>query len=126
MRAIYLTSQRPYEIWVGEDTKEFAFGVGVPVMVIFIYMRQPSSRNGKLKNRHSGRSKYICDQYLNYLLHCRLLGISEANQRAYGFIWLFSFKFPQQSLWQKLRRENFCFLCCMYTCNSNHDYPAFG
>jgi len=30
--------QRPYWLWIGENAKEFFFGVGVPIIVVFIFM----------------------------------------------------------------------------------------
>ena len=61
---------RPYWLWIGENTKEFFFGVGVPVIVIFIFMTaQFFTRWGNLKNvkRWSLDDVYLISVLITYI-----------------------------------------------------------
>ena len=108
-----LTSQRPYEIWVGENIKEFSFGVGVPIMVIFIYMASKIFSQWKnLKNRTFWSLENIF--VISILITCctvALLGVSRGEATR---IWIYLavfFQIPTAVFMAKIAKGEFLFFC---------------
>jgi hypothetical protein len=54
--------QRPYWLWIGENTKEFFYGVGVPIMVVYIFMTTQTF--GRWLYLHNFKNWTIDDIYL--------------------------------------------------------------
>lgn len=108
-----LTSQRPYGIWVGENTKEFSFGIGVPVMVIFIYMASTIFSQWKnLKNLTFWSLENILVMSI-LITSCTvaLLGISRGESTR---IWIYLavfFQIPVAVFMAKIAKGEFLFFC---------------
>lgn len=107
------TSRRPYGIWVGENLKEFSFGVGVPVMVIFIYMASKIFSQWKnLKNSTFWSLENIL--VISILITCctvALLGISRGESTR---IWIYLavfFQIPAAVFMAKIAKGEFLFFC---------------
>jgi hypothetical protein len=101
-----LDQGRPYWLWIMENTKEFFFGVGVPIMLIFIFMNVQIVRRwkklGEFKN-WSTENVFVISLLITYFV----LAILGVNRGEVTRLWIYLaafFQVPAASFLAKIQK----------------------
>ena len=80
-RNFNINDERGYWIWIIENSREFLYGAGVPVMIIFIYMVIlifAQTKNLKAATQWSLENVFVISLFVNFLL-LLFLGINRGE-----------------------------------------------